>query len=150
MKICADEHIAEKIVRAVRELVLSPGWNLTHVKEQGDGGASDVHWVTKFGKSGGKVILSADTDMFKHPQLLTAIADAGMMVVYLPPRWANSVRHLQAAHLIYNWPKIEAALSTAKAKDVLKVPFNFANAPIEKIPVDYDKAQKKSDGKKSK
>lgn len=36
MKIRADEHVSIGIVRAVREMALSPGWELSQVIEAGE------------------------------------------------------------------------------------------------------------------
>jgi hypothetical protein len=81
LRIRADEHISPEIVRAVREIALSAGWELTQVTDVGDRGSSDEHWATKFAGEGGNAILSGDTDFFKHHQLVLAINRSGLRVM---------------------------------------------------------------------
>ena len=100
MKIRADEHVSEEIVHAVRKMALSPGWELTSVIAAGDRGADDIHWATKFASEGGQVILSGDTDFFKHHHLVVAMHDAGLQIVHMPPKWSNAPGHLQTAHTL--------------------------------------------------
>ena len=71
MKIRADEHIAEKIVRLVRDMALSDGWELSHVIEAGQRGTADEHWATQFANDGGQAIISADKIISVRTALVT-------------------------------------------------------------------------------
>ena len=110
MKIRADEHVSKEIGRAVRELALSPGFELTHVIEIGDRGSDDVHWITRFALDGGDAIISADTDFCKRPHQVMAVNNTGLRLIHLPSRWANARGDLQAAHILLWWRRIEAKL----------------------------------------
>ena len=48
MRIRADEHVAEAIIKAVREIALRDGWALDSVVNARQAGKSDVHWITEF------------------------------------------------------------------------------------------------------
>jgi PIN like domain len=130
-------------VRWIRELRLSPGWELTSVREEGHGGDHDVTWVTKFAREGGHAILSADKDFLKRHQQIVAICDAGLRVVHMPPKWANSIRSIQAAYMLFWWNKIEARLADSKARQFWKVPWGFADSPLILQKVDYEESRKR-------
>ena len=151
MRIRADEHVSPPIVRWIRELGLSAGWQLTSVREEGHDGDPDITWVTKFARDGGEAILSADKDFLKRPQQIVAICDTGLRVIHMPPRWANSIRSIQAAHILFWWHKIEATLVSSKPRQFWRVPWGFADSPLTLQKVDYEdprrrlkKAQRRS------
>jgi|TARA_R110002096_G_scaffold270283_5_gene464178 predicted nuclease of predicted toxin-antitoxin system len=144
LKIRADEHIAEQIVRAVKEIALSDQVELSHVIEAGDRGASDVHWVTQFAGDGGDVILTADTDFLKRPHQVKAIFDNGLKVIHLPHQWARARRDLQAAHILLWWRRIEAQVNAMKARQCYRVPWNLKETgALQQIKIDFQTANKK-------
>ena len=143
MKIRADEHVSPPIVRWIRELGLSPGWELTSVREAGHGGDHDVTWVTKFAHEGGTAILSADKDFLKRHQQIIAICDTGLRVVHMPPKWANSIRSMQAAHILFWWDKIEATLAKSRPRQFLSVPWGFSGTELILQNVNYEEARKR-------
>ena len=145
MKVRADEHVSPEIVRVVRGIALKPSWDLTHVYEEGHGGYPDVTWITQFRRSGGNAILSADADFHKRPHQIMAICETGLIVIHMPPKWANSCRCLQAAHILYWWDKIEQTLLHAAPRQCWKVPWGFSEkAELQRIKVDYEQARKKT------
>lgn len=75
MKICADEHVSPNIVKAIREIAISPGWEISSIHEEGKLGASDTYWITDFAKNGGDAILTADKDFLKREPQINAIFD---------------------------------------------------------------------------
>ncbi|MGC2408680.1 MAG: DUF5615 family PIN-like protein [Methyloceanibacter sp.] len=143
MKIRADEHVSPPIVRWIRELGLTPGWELTSVREEGHGGDHHVTWVTKFARDGGHAILSADKDFLKRHQQIVAICDTGLRVVHMPPKWANSIRSIQAAHMLFWWNKIEATLADSRPREFWRVPWGFADSSLILQKVDYEESRKR-------
>jgi hypothetical protein len=133
LKIRADEHIAPKIVRAVRELVLAPQNELTHVREYNTARTADETWVPRFALEGGHAIISADRHILARPHQQAAIVASGLSCVILPHQWAQSRRHEQAAHILWWWPRIEHALETMTHPQFLKVPFDFGRGPLEQM-----------------
>lgn len=126
MKIRADEHIAEKIVRLVRDMALSDGWELSHVIEAGQRGTADEHWATQFANDGGQAIISADKDFHTKPNQIVAIQRTGLKVIYLPPKWQNAPCHLQAAHVLLWWGRIEKKIKECKKREFWQTQWGFS------------------------
>lgn len=142
MKVRADEHVSIHIVRAVRDMALSDGWELTQVIEVGDRGSSDEHWATKFAREGGHAILSGDTDFFKHHQLVIAINHARLRVVHMPPKWSNARCELQASHMLLWWRRIEKILESMSPLECYRPPWNISeDGELLKIKVNYHDAE---------
>ena len=97
-----------------------------------------------FGKEGGKAILSADTDFLKRPHQVMAVHDAGLAIIHLPSKWANAPLHLQIAHLLIWWKRIEATLEAAKPRECWRPEWNIrSEGELRKIKVDYEEARRK-------
>jgi hypothetical protein len=144
VKIRADEHVSLEIVRAVRDIALTPPFELSHVFDDGHGGLGDVSWVTKFADAGGRAILSADGDFLNRPHQVMAIWNKQLVLIHLPGKWQNAKRHEQAAHILLWWGRFEKTLGTASARQCWRVPYEFSReADLVRISVDYGKAQKK-------
>jgi hypothetical protein len=145
LKIRADEHVSKEIVRAVREMALTPGWQFDHVAEAGDRGAGDVHWITKFAQQGGNAILSADTDFLKRHHQVLAVQKTGMRVIHLPNRWSMSRCELQAAHILLWWKRVEACIGKMGARECYKAPWNInEDGEMQKQTIDFHDAERKA------
>jgi PIN domain-containing protein len=81
LKIRADEHVSPEVVSAIRQSALSERFTLDSIIEIGAKGAQDQHWITVFGKEGGKAILSADTDFLKRPHQVISVHEAGLAII---------------------------------------------------------------------
>lgn len=136
--------MAQAIVEAVRSIALSDSWEITSVKEVGDQGADDVHWITKFAKNGGHAILSADKDFLKTPPQVMAIFSTGLKVIYLPHQWQNAEGRLQAAHILLWWKRIEQAVADMKQRECYKPPWNISEqGKMQKVEIDFHEANRK-------
>lgn len=125
-------------------MALSPGWELSHVFDVGDGGSTDVHWITAFAKDGGSAILSADLDFLKTPPQVVAVFKTGLKVIHLPPKWANAPGALQASHMLLWWARIERKLAEMKARECWRPPWNLReDGELQKIDVDFQEANRK-------
>ena len=144
MRIRADEHVSSRIVRMICDLALSSDYELSSVIDSGHGGTGDPYWVTAFANEGGKAILSADTDFFKKPYQVVAIDNTGLKVIHLPSKWANARGHLQAAHILMWWLRIERKLHEAKPREVWVVQWNInESGELRQKKVDYAAYHKK-------
>jgi len=144
MKVRADEHVSSEIVRAVREMALSPGWEISSVIDVGDRSLDDVHWITRFADQGGHAIITADTDFFKKPAQVIAVFTTGIRVIHFPPKWANADRRLQAAHTLFWWRRIEEQIASMKGRECYRTPWNvIETGKLAKVPIDYAEAHKK-------
>ena len=121
MRICADEHVSQKIVQVARNIALSSKHEICHVLDVGNRGASDVSWITEFARDGGEVILTADSDFHRRPH---QVCDNGLIVIHLHPKWANSKRQIQAAFILFWWDIIENTLDHSPARSVRRRSFD--------------------------
>lgn len=137
MKIRADEHVSPKIVRAVRELALSAGWELSHVRDAHGPRTADETWVPRFASEGGKAIITADANMLKRPHQLLAVQQSNVVGLILPHTWAEARKHLQASSLLYFWPEIEASFANASPGEFWRIPTKLHKGPLEKLKINY-------------
>ncbi len=143
MRIRADEHVSKEIVRAVRDMALSPGWELTQVIEAGDRGSTDEHWITRFSRERGDAVLSGDSDFFKRPHLVLAVNKTGLRIVHLPSKWSNARCDLQAAHILLWWKRIEIKIASMSPRECYRPPWNIKeDGDLSKVQVDYQDAEK--------
>lgn len=143
MKIRADEHVSPQIVKAIQDIAISPDWQITSIFNVEDQGSSDVYWITAFASDGGNAILTADKDFIKREPQINAVFDTGLKVIYLPPKWANAKKDLQAAHILQWWKRIETALETMNPQECRKVPWNIKESgELKKVTLDFAKAQR--------
>ena len=140
MKIRADEHVAPKIVKAVQSLVLSDGFELTHVRDFHAARTADETWIPRFAAENGQVILSADRKMLGRPHQLAAIAEGDLIAVFLSAQWAEARRNVQAASILWWWPKIELTIKSATPQQCFRVPWDFKGETLEELRVDFVKA----------
>ena len=144
MRIRADEHVSERIVDAIINMALGENFELSSVVRCGDRSKSDVHWIKSFANEGGKAILSGDTDFFLRPHQVMAVCQCGLMVVHMPARWSNAKCHLQAAHLLMWWGRIEAALANGRPPQCFRPAWNISErGAVERVRIDYESARKK-------
>lgn len=129
---------------AIRDIALSPGWEITSIHHVGDAGDSDVHWITKFAQDGGDAILSADRDFITLEPQVNAVFDTGLKVIHLPPAWGRAKGHMQAAHILQWWGRIEEKLSEMRPKECYRPAWNIKETgELKKVTIDFAKAQKK-------
>lgn len=144
MRIRADEHVAEAIIRAVREIALRDGWTLDSVVSAEQSGRSDVHWITEFMADGGDVILSADRDFLESPPQVDAVFRTGAKVIHLPPKWGQAKGVMQAAHILMWWARIEDCIITMQPRQCFRPPWNINEAgDLQRVSIDFQKAQQK-------
>ena len=144
MRVRADEHVAEAIVRAVREIALRDGWMLDSVISAEQAGKSDVHWITEFMADGGDVILSADRDFLDNPPQVDAVFRTGAKVIHLPPKWGQAKGTMQCAHILMWWARIEECILAMKPRQCFRPPWNiYETGVLQPVALDFQSAQKK-------
>ncbi|MDT9598546.1 DUF5615 family PIN-like protein [Sphingosinicella rhizophila] len=144
MKIRADEHVAPAIVVAIRDMALSEGWNLDSVREAGDNGSTDVHWITKFASEGGDAILSADADFIKTAPQVMAVFRTGLKVIHLPHQWGMAEGRLQAAHVLLWWKRIEECLQSMRRQECYKPAWTISEiGKMVKVDLDFQRAKQR-------
>lgn len=152
MKIRCDEHVSPQIVTIIRELALSPGWEISSVREAGHCGDDDAHWITKFAQEGGNAILTADKDFTTLEPQVNAVFDTGLKVIQMPGKWGHAKGHLQAAHTLLWWACIEKTVSEMNQRECYRPDWNIkqaADMTLRKVKIDFQKAQKQRRKSKS-
>lgn len=144
MKICADEHISEKIVEAIETIAIGDGFEITSVKRLELSGRSDCYWIEKFKKDDGAAIISGDKDFYKKPPQVVAVERTGLIVINMPPKWCNSTARLQLTHMLMWWPRIENKLRDANPRECWQPPWNIKETgDLKQIKLDFRNARKK-------
>lgn len=142
MRICADEHVSPRILRAVHEIALPRSCTLCSVRELQLGGSEDEYWIERFASDGGAGILSGDRRMLKRERVVTAIRQTSLVAIFLPSDWAGAKRHFQAAHILFWWPKLQTAYETAPRGSIWVVPRDFGNHALNEHIVKPSKADR--------
>lgn len=133
---------------AVQSLILTDGWDFTHVRDHHTARTTDETWLPRFALEGGKAIVSADRKMLARPHQLGAIVASDLICVFLSQQWAQCRRHEQAAQILHWWPRIEKTIIASKPRDCWRVPHGYSTtAPLEKINVNFAKAAAASNKK---
>jgi hypothetical protein len=145
LRIRADEHVYPEIVEAVSRICLSDNWRFDHVYDSGDKGKSDEHWITSFANSGGHAIITADADFTRKPPQVVAVFKTGVKVLHLPSKWGAAPGHLQTAHILCWWPRIETQLTNMKQRECFQPEWNISGVAgsFKKVDIDFAKAHQK-------
>ena len=132
------------VVKAIKVLLLRDGWELSSVRDIGDSGRDDVSWITRFASEGGDAILTADADFHKHEPQVNAIFATGLKVIYLPSGWVNAKVHLQVAHVLQWWRRIESTLETMAPRECYRTVYTLKEPKeLKPVKIDFTKHQKK-------
>lgn len=144
MRIRADEHVAEAIIRAIREIELRDGWELDSVVSARQSGKSDVHWISEFMANGGDAILTADRDFLSNAPQVSAVFRTGAKVIHLPAKWGQARGTLQASHILMWWARIEKCIESMKPTQCFRPAWNIVETgELQQVTLDFQTAQKK-------
>lgn len=145
MRLCADENVAPKITRIIRDHLLSGKHQLDTVDDHRARGIDDQIWVRSYAQAGGEVIIGGDGAMLRKPHEVVAISETKLRLVVFDEKWPRQKFHLQLSYVSYWWPYIEAALETSKPGQALKVPWswNAERDVIKPVQVDLQAAYRK-------
>ena len=127
MKLCGDEHISPKILRAIREIARPKGCEILSVYDLNMNGLEDETWISKFIAQGGTGFISGDRQMLKRDALVKQIKTTGIIAVFMPSEYASAKRIWQAAHMMFWWSKIHLTFETAERGSIWTVPKDFGN-----------------------
>jgi hypothetical protein len=144
VKVRCDEHVSVEIVDAINKIARPQGFEVSSVYGAGQSGDPDVSWLRAFANDGGKAIITADTDFIKRPHQVMSVQDTGIVVIHLPPKWANAKGVLQAAHMLAWWSRIEKKLISAKPKECWRPDWNISEeGDLKFVRIDFEEARKK-------
>jgi PIN like domain len=133
-----------EIVNAIKRIAKPVRFDVSSVYETDDRGSADAHWIRKFAQEGGKIIMSADADFFRKPHQVIAVQDNGMILIHLPPKWANAKLHLQAAHILAWRGRLESKFESAKPRECWRPDWNISeDGEMKRVSIDFECARKK-------
>lgn len=129
MKVAFDEHIPKHVAKALKEL--SGEERLLQVKIYEarryavPKAVSDVPWLVKFARAGGKVVVSGDGKMRGKLHEQKALSDAGFIVFFLGRQWNNMRGHDKCAMIIRWWPFILKQMHAATPGQFFEIPMTW-------------------------
>jgi len=71
-----------------------------------------------------------------------AVEATGLVSFILSTQWSQARLHAKVANIIWQWPKIEAALLKASPGDCFPIPFAFDDKELEPKKINYEAARK--------
>lgn len=137
MKIALDENVPPHVAKALKALagerVLARVQIVSARKYALPKAASDVPWLQKFAKSGGKVVVSGDAKMRGRLHEQKALSDAGFIVFFMARSWNQMSSHEKVAMLIRWWPIIVAKALSAKPGQFFELPNSWTAAEMKEV-----------------
>jgi hypothetical protein len=83
---------------------------------------SDVPWVDRFAKAGGRAIISGDTKMRRRPHERLALYDHNLVVIFFENQWCGLTFFRKSSLLLHWWEAITTKLQTAEPGTFWAVP----------------------------
>ncbi len=82
----------------------------------------DVHWVRRFAKAGGGVVVSGDNKIRANLHEQAAFLQAGMITFFFDARWNQMPLNSKSAMLMQWWPTIVTKIAESKPGDFWEIP----------------------------
>jgi hypothetical protein len=121
LKFGFDEHIGPTVVETVSKLLVAEGDMSTELVMARDLAErpqkSDVAWLTRFAKEGGRVVITGDRKMRANLHEQEALSDLGLIVFFFPSDWNNWKLNKRSAFLVLWWPEIVKKALASKPGD---------------------------------
>jgi len=136
LKVAFDEHVPTALVRVfelfsnerqfkalARGVTVSSAASYAPAPDDHDYlKGRDDPWIRRFAKSGGKVIISGDTNMKRVPHERQALVDEGLIVIFFENKWAQWPFFRKCAFLLNWWLPIIDVVTTAEPGSFWRVP----------------------------
>lgn len=86
---------------------------------------SDVPWLDRFARAGGKAVISGDVGMRRKPHERLALYDHGFVVIFFEKQWAGLTFFRKSSLLLHWWEEITTKLTTAQPGTFWVVPSSW-------------------------
>lgn len=83
---------------------------------------SDIPWLDRFARAGGKAVISGDVQMRKKPHERLALYDHGFVVIFFEAQWAELTFYRKSSLLLHWWEDITRKLKEAEPGTFWVVP----------------------------
>lgn len=152
MKIAFDENIPSMMVIVFQALAKDGGVLKTQIVTAADyrpkGEKGDEHWVVRFAKDGGQIIISGDTKMHGRLHELAALVESGVVTYFFERKWSTFSFFTKSAMLLHWWPKVREHMDTAGKGTCWEIPCQWLWKDLVDVSVD-PQAISKASSKKS-
>jgi hypothetical protein len=138
LKIAFDEHVPIDIAKALKALggdrkllrvsIVSARDYATSMRA-----TSDVPWLQKFAKAGGKVVVSGDAKMRGRLHEQRALCEAGFMVFFLERKWNQLRSYDKCAMIIRWWPEILLKIEASQPGQFFQVPCTWNTTAMKEV-----------------
>jgi len=137
LKIAFDEHIAPKLADAVKALSGEEGMlraEIVSARQYAVPKAkSDVPWLERFAKEGGKVVVSGDARMRGKLHEQAALIENGFVVFFFSRQWNQLNAYAKTAMLIKWWPVILAVIESAAPGQCFEIPCSWQGNALKEV-----------------
>lgn len=137
LKVALDEHVPNDVARALK--ALSGDDRLLRVqiisarKYAVPSASSDVPWLQRFAKAGGRVIVSGDFRMRSKLHEQRALCEAGFIVFFMARAWNQMRCHEKCAMLIRWWPHILDRIAAATPGQFFELPHQWTGTNMREV-----------------
>jgi len=135
MKVAIDADIPKRVVRALSVIYGSDELDFVWIPDLVPARTGDALWADKFRQEGGRITVSADKNIARHPHQIAAFQHNKMICFFMKPPWSSQRMHFKAAHLVYWWPAMHRKIDESSLGDVWEVPLQFTNHEMRSLRV---------------
>ena len=137
MKIAFDEHVPVGMLRVfqglsqdrrfrVHKLTFVTARDYAPTKQDRDYVArSDVPWLERFAKDGGRAIISGNVEMLDNPFEKQALHALGLVTIMFEGKWSQWDAYRKSSLVLFHFEKIVAKIKLAKRDRFWVVPARF-------------------------
>jgi hypothetical protein len=135
LKIAFDEHVPVQMLRVFKSLGLEKrfkGFEFAIAKDYAPKPTdpdyirkSDVPWLERFAKDGGKIIISGNVRMMDNPLEMQALRELGFKVFFFEAKWNQWDFFQKSALLLFYWERIAAKIRRGKSGKFWRIPGHF-------------------------
>ncbi len=83
---------------------------------------SDVPWLGRFAKDGGRVVISGDMNMMDSPHEQLALQRAGFIVIFFERKWSEWDFFRKSSLLLHYWRHIAKTVKRSSPGTIYRVP----------------------------
>jgi len=100
------------------------------------GEPGDEHWVRRFAKDAGQVIISGDTRMRSRLHELAALSESGVVTYFFQRQWSGGDFFTKSAMLLHWWPKVREHMNSAPKGSCWEIPFQWTWKDLSDVTAD--------------
>lgn len=107
----------------------------------------DEHWVRRFAKDGGQIVISGDTKMRARVHELAALIEAGLVTYFFERKWSDVSFFTKSAMLLHWWEPVRKHMDTAARATCWEIPYQWTWKDLVDVSVDPSQIAKARENK---